>query len=220
MGINLKDPRCLRFYKKMHELNLTLLTHAGGEALFPIVIDQEMGNPLLVRHALDQGVQVIMAHSATLGTSFDTDHPLRTRRKNFDLFLRLMKEARYKNLLFGDIAAVTLIERMRYLEALLTESQKGGLLDGRLINGSDYPVSCIPWAISLRALQFLGFITSKERKGLRQLFRWNPLLFDFVLKRTIRHPKTGVSFPKDLFIRHLFPIREHFPCEGCEGIGR
>lgn len=207
MGINPLDSRCIPYYRKMRERKLILLTHAGHESILPFVLDQELGNPLLMRSALDQGVRVIMAHSATLGASSDLDHPNRQRLKNFDLFLRLIETADYKDILFGDMSAVTQINRMGYLHRLLEETQQGGRLAGRLVNGSDYPIPCCTWAISTKALQVLGYLTSEERKGLNELFRWNPLLFDFVLKRTVRHPKTHLSLPKDIFVRNLFSTK-------------
>lgn len=204
MGINPLDSRCMPYYRKMKERGLLLLTHAGHESLLPLVLDQELGNPLLLRGALEQGVKVIMAHSATLGTGIDLDHPSKKRCHNFHLFLRLIEEPAYKNLLFGDMAAVTQINRIRCLHRLIQESQPGGRLAGRLVNGSDYPIPCCTWAISTAALQFLGYLTSEERKALNELFHWNPLLFDFVLKRTVRHPKTRLPFPQDIFVRNLF----------------
>jgi len=207
MGINPSDPRCIPYYKKMHDLGLILLTHAGHESLLPLVLNQELGNPLLLRKALDQGVRVIMAHSATLGSSSDLDHPSKMRRKNFDLFLRMIKEPQYQSSLFGDIAAVTILNRMGYLDRLIEESQRGGALEDRLVNGSDYPLPCIPWAISTKALQLLGYVTSEERKSLNELFRWNPLLFDFVLKCTLKHTKTQAPFPKRIFMKNLFEAK-------------
>ena len=204
MGMDPSDPRCLAFYRKMADLRIVLLTHSGHESLVPLAVDQELGNPLRLRLALDQGVRVIMAHSATSGRGVDFDKGSSFRCWNFDLFLRLMQEGRSKDLLFGDLAGVTFLNRMRYLDRLLEEAQPGKKLDGRLVNGSDYPIPCCSWAISTYALQLKGHITARDRKELKEIFRLNPLLFDFVLKRTVRHTKTHEMFPKDLFARRLF----------------
>jgi len=42
-------------------------------------------------------------------------------------------------------------------------------------------------------------IKKEERKYLNEIYEYNPLLFDYVLKRTIRHPKTGLPFPGEVF---------------------
>lgn len=200
MGMNPADKRCLPFYRKMQELGLILLTHTGHESAIPIVTHQEFGNPLLLRSALDEGVKVIMAHSATCGKNRDLDHPTKKRVRNFDLFLRMAEEVRYEKLLFGDISAVTLLDRMHYLDRLIEASR--GVLAGRLVNGSDYPMPCANLLISTRALQFFGHITAEERQGMNEIYRSNPLVFDFVLKRTLRHSKTGQTFPKNVFVVH------------------
>lgn len=203
MGIDPLDKRCIGFYQKMHDLNMVLLTHVGSELLLPFVVEQEYGNPLRLRAALDHGVHVIMAHSATCGTSLDLDLATTRFEENFNLFLRLIQEPRYENLLFGDLSAVTLVHRMRYLKQLLELSQPNGLLSGRLVNGSDYPLPALNWSISTFLLASLGYITFEERRALNALFQRNPLLFDFVLKRTLRHPKTGVRFPLDIFVNRI-----------------
>ena len=51
----------------------------------------DFGNPLRIRRALDQGVQVIMAHCGALGTGVDLDKGENGPAiANFELFLRLM----------------------------------------------------------------------------------------------------------------------------------
>ena len=50
-----------------------------------------------------------------------------------------------------------------------------------------------------------GIITEAEREALNEIYRYNPLLFDFVLKRTLRHPQTGVKFPPEVFMSP-FPL--------------
>ncbi len=73
MGIDPSDPRCDPFYEKMRELNLILLSHGGEEKAVQAKEDQKLGNPLLLRRALDHGVKVIVAHCAGLGENEDLD---------------------------------------------------------------------------------------------------------------------------------------------------
>ena len=56
----------IRFTKKMKELDLILLSHGGEEKAVEADEDQKLGNPLLLRRALDHGVKVIVAHCAGL----------------------------------------------------------------------------------------------------------------------------------------------------------
>lgn len=198
MGMNPMDPRCIKFYKKMEELNFILLTHVGYESAVPAA-DQELGNPLLLRRALDLNVKVIMAHCGTLGRGIDFEQAGR-KKSNFELFLRLIADSNYQNHLYGDISAVTQINRMKYLPVLLELSQPGEVLFKRLVNGSDYPLPVANFLISTKALKMKGMLTEEEKNGLNEIYRWNPLLFDFVLKRTIRHPESKKKFPTDLFM--------------------
>lgn len=157
---------------------------------------QALGNPLRFRRALDAGVPVIMAHCASLGRNEDLDHPGATAA-NFDLFLRMMGEEKYQGLLFGDISAITQVNRMpRPLMTLLRRPD----LQARLVNGSDYPLPAVNPVIWTRQFVALGLITAGERKALNEIFRVNPLLFDFVLKRTLRDPKDGRGLMPGIFL--------------------
>jgi len=111
MGIDPSDPKCDSFYQKMKDLDLILLSHGGEEKAVEAEEDQKLGNPLLLRRALDHGVRVIVAHCAGLGSNEDLEATDRKETTNFDLFLRLMDEKRYHGLLFGDISAMTQFTR-------------------------------------------------------------------------------------------------------------
>src|SRR5437868_10289407 len=134
MGIDPSDEKCDPFYRKMKELDLVLLSHGGEEKAVEAEEDQKLGNPLLLRRALDHGVKVIIAHCAGLGHNPDLDDPKRRRVPNFDLFLRLMSEKRYEGLLFADISAMTQYNRIG--GPLTTILQREDLHD-HLVNGSD-----------------------------------------------------------------------------------
>ena len=45
-----------------------------------------------------------------------------------------------------------------------------------------------------------GYITSDERVCLNEIYDYNPLLFDFVLKRTLGTPGTEQRLPKGVFM--------------------
>jgi hypothetical protein len=199
MGIDPSDPRCDPFYQRMRELGVVLLSHAGEEKAVEAEEDQRLGNPLHLRRPLDHGVRVIAAHCASLGRNPDLDDPARPLVPSFELFMRLMEDKRYEGLLFGDISAMT--QRNRIGGPLTTILARPDL-HTRLVNGSDYPLPAINVVISTGALVRGGYITRRERAGLNEIYDYNPLLFDFVLKRTLRHPGTGRRLPASIFQAH------------------
>lgn len=197
MGIDPSDELCDPFYQKMKELGLVLLSHGGEEKAVEAKEDQKLGNPLLLRRSLDHGVRVIVAHCAGLGDNEDLDSPQRKRVPNFDLFLRLMDEKRYEGLLFADISAMTQYNRTgRPLTTMLQRED----LHERLVNGSDYPLPAINFLIRTGTLRKQGYITADERLWLNEIYDYNPLLFDFVLKRTIKIPGTEQRWPARIFM--------------------
>jgi predicted TIM-barrel fold metal-dependent hydrolase len=197
MGIDPSDPRCDVFYQKMKQLDLILLSHGGEEKAVEAEEDQKLGNPLLLRRALDHGVKVIVAHCAGLGDNQDLDSPGQKRVPNFDLFMRLMDEKRYESLLFGEISAMTQFNRIGI--ALTTVLEREDLHE-RLINGSDYPLPAINILIRTRPLVKGGYLDADEREPLKEIYDYNPLLFDFVLKRTIKLPGTEKRLPASVFM--------------------
>lgn len=197
MGIDPSDELCDPFYQKMKELNLVLLSHGGEEKAVEAKEDQRLGNPLLLRRALEHGVKVIVAHCAGLGDNEDLDDRDRKRISNFDLFLRLMGEKRWEGLLFADISAMTQYNRSgRPLTTILKRED----LHERLVNGSDYPLPAINILIRTSALQKQGYITKDERACLNEIYDYNPLLFDLVLKRTLKLPGTERGLPASIFM--------------------
>ena len=197
MGIDPASPRLDAFYKKMKERRMILLSHAGEEQAVEAEEDQRLGNPLLLRKPLDYGLRVIMAHDASLGSCTDLDSPAKAQVACFDLFLRLMDEKKYDGLLFGDISAQLQFNRMPgSISTLLTRQD----LHRRLVNGSDYPLPAINFLIRTGQMARDGFITEEERGYLNEIYDYNPLLFDLVLKRTMRHPQTRQKLAPSVFM--------------------
>ncbi len=196
MGIDPSDPKCDPFYQKMKELDLILLSHGGEEKAVEAEEDQKLGNPLLLRRALDHGVKVIVAHCAGLGTNEDLDSKDRGQRDNFDLFLRLMDEKRYEGLVFGEISAMTQFNRSEKLQTILERED----LHERIVNGSDYPLPAVNILIRTRPLVKQGYLDNSEGKCLKEIYDYNPLLFDFVLKRSLKHPQTRKRLPAAVFM--------------------
>ncbi len=197
-GMNAADPRNDDYYRVMNKYNLTLLTHVGEEQAVATAEDQAFGNPLLFRRPLEMGVKVIMAHCGSLGTNDDLDNP-GNKVESFDLFMRLMDTPRYESLLFGDLSAMTQYNRLPGPLLQIVERRD---LHHRLLDGSDYPLPTINFVIQTRALVKHDLITREERGHLNEIYDYNPLLFDYVVKRTIRHPKTGERLSATIFQMH------------------
>lgn len=197
MGIDPSDPLCDPFYQQMKELGLVLLSHGGEEKAVEAEEDQRLGNPLLLRRPLEHGVKTIVAHCAGLGHNEDPDDPQRKRMHNFQLFMRLMDDERYEGLVFGDISAMTQFNRIG--TPLSTIIERTDLHD-RLVNGSDYPLPAINLLIRTKPLMKAGYISAEERASLRELYGFNPLLFDFVLKRCLKLPGTNKHLPASVFM--------------------
>jgi predicted TIM-barrel fold metal-dependent hydrolase len=197
MGIDPSDPRCDPFYAKMKELGLILLSHGGEEKAVEAEEDQKLGNPLLLRRALDHGVKVIVAHCAGLGTNEDLDRSDRPQVDNFDLFMRLMDDKSYEGLVFGEISAMTQFNRLGKPLTTILERED---LHERLVNGSDYPLPAVNVLIRTRPLVKYGYLTSGEADSLKEIYQYNPLLFDFVLKRAVKLPGTRRRLPPGVFL--------------------
>ena len=201
MGIDPASSRCDSFYEALARHRIPLLTHGGRERAVHGVADDELGNPLKVRRALDHGVRVIVAHCASFGAGVDLDAgaggPV---VPNIDLFARLMDDPRYEHLLTGDISAL--------MQSNRTAAALGKVLErtewhNRLLNGSDYPLPGVIALFDLDDMVQLGFLTTDAVPVLEEIQDHNPLMFDFVLKRAVsRH---GARFAPRVFetSRHL-----------------
>jgi predicted TIM-barrel fold metal-dependent hydrolase len=183
MGIDPADARCVPFYERMRDLDMLLLTHAGDEAAIEAEDNQYLGNPLRLRAALSAGVKVIATHFAGYGEGEDLDDPARPMVAAWRLLLRMMEDPRWHGLLFADISAAT--QANRTPEPLATLLMRFDL-HARLVNGSDYPLPAVNILIRTRELESLGLISKAERRALNEIYDFNPLVFDFVLKRTLR----------------------------------
>jgi mannonate dehydratase len=137
-----------------------------------------------------------MAHCATDGEDRDLETPGRPEVPSLTLCQRLLADERYRGRAFADLAAVTLVNRMP--DALAGVLAREDLFP-RLVNGSDYPVPGIHAALRTGPLARHGFLDADEAVALREIYHYNPLLYDYVVKRTIRHPETGARLPAAVF---------------------
>lgn len=195
MRIDPADKKHIPFYKLLLKYDIALLTHTGEERAVEGDDFQELGNPMRLKLPLDMGVKIIMAHLASLGTCKD----LENKNKEvmcFDLFWRLFTNENYKNNLFGEISAITIYTRLGYpLNKILAHPE----YHERLVNGSDYPLPAINFIYRTKQMEEMGYITNAERKILNEIYDYNPILFDFVSKRLLKHPETGAKLSPKVF---------------------
>jgi uncharacterized protein len=182
MNIDPSSAQCDAFYAALERLKVPLISHAGEEKAVHAEERQRLGNPLHLRRPLEKGVTVVVAHCASLGENPDLDNPSGAWVDNFDLFVRLMREPQWQGRLFGEISAVTLVNRVG---PPLLQLLRDASLASRLVNGSDYPLPAINALLQTRPLVSLGLLTEDERAALNEIDAHNPLLYDFALKRTL-----------------------------------
>lgn len=198
MGIDPLSPRCDRFYAALAEADLPIISHAGRE-LAVQGGNQDFGNPLRLRRAMDHGVRVVVAHCASDGDDQDTDRGANGPRvKSFELFARLMDEPRYADKLHGDISALTQLNRAWALKAVLQRSE----WHPRLLNGSDYPLPGVMPLFSVNDMAGMGLLDPAVVPVLQEVRTHNPLLFDFALKRLLRLGQ--IQFPSSVFETRRF----------------
>jgi mannonate dehydratase len=191
MGIDPASAKCDQFYQKLHDLNMPIISHTGRENAVQGG-NQAHGNPLRMRRALDAGVRVVLAHCASDGHDEDLDNGNKSI-KSFELFSRLMDTPAYTNLVFGEISAITLLNHAWVIKPLLARPE----WHARLLNGSDYPLPGILPLVSTKELAYKGLLEAEHVLFLQNLRLYNPLLFDFALKRLLRFDRW--SFPASVF---------------------
>ena len=162
------DDRLTPFYRKLVELNLPLLTHAGQERSFTRARD-ELCDPQRLHLPLKLGVTVIVAHIASTGAN--------AGERDTDRLAPMM--AQYTNL-FSEISSLTQVNKLGYLREALTRPE----WQGRLLFGSDYPLIntalCSPHFYPLQ-------LTAAERSRLSAIE--NPWDRDVELKQALGVPK-------------------------------
>ena len=125
----------------------------------------------------------MLAHCASDGDDVDLDAGNDKRVKSFELFSRMMDEAQYVGMLYGEISALPLLNHAWALKPILNRPD----WHSRLLNGSDYPLPGVVPLVSPASLASNGLLEEDAVPFLENLRSYNPLLFDFALKRLLRH---------------------------------
>jgi predicted TIM-barrel fold metal-dependent hydrolase len=175
------DPRIAPFYRKLVELDLPLLTHAGQERSFTSARD-ELADPVRLRLPLELGVTVIVAHIASTGANEGQRDTDRLR----PLFAEFPK-------LFSEISTLTQANKLGYLREALTRPE----FEGRLLYGSDFPLVntllVSPWYFPMN----LSVAQMHEISGID-----NPWDRDVSLKRALGTPAELFGRANQLFADH------------------
>lgn len=191
------DHRCLPLYRKMVVWDMVLFTHTGAS----LTSSAEMGNPLRLRSALDFGVTVVAIHCGTRGKVKDLEHPVEPLVEAFEVFQRMLRDARYAGKLFGEISSVASRNRAHHLDALLGEADG----DCKFVYGSGFPRPAMPYFTRVKELRSRGLLEKSVVPLLEEILRVNPLLYDIVSKR-LATSHLGKSF-QDRTFSNMFNLQ-------------
>jgi uncharacterized protein len=200
MNIDWNDKRCLRVYEWLARERFPLISHFGEEKAVPGAKKHDLINPLYARVPLEQGVRLIMAHCATLGSAPDLESNSKREVPCFDLFARLMNEKKYESVLFADISAAFQSNRKPHVWQRLLRNQEW---HSRLLQGSDYPLPGVWPLYDVDALVKADVLEEKHVVPLKSIRRRNALLFEVALKRHL-------SFEGLRFAPSVFETRRYF----------
>ncbi|MEQ2007045.1 MAG: amidohydrolase family protein [Limisphaerales bacterium] len=172
------DERLTPFYRKLVELKLPLLTHAGQERSFTHARD-ELCDPQRLHRPLKLGVTLIVAHIASTGAN--------DGQRDTDRLAPMM--AQYTNL-FSEISSLTQVNKLGYLKEALTRPE----WQGRLLFGSDFPLIntalCSPYCYPLQ-------LTGEQCRRLSAI--GNPWDRDVELKQALGVPREVFARSRELF---------------------
>jgi predicted TIM-barrel fold metal-dependent hydrolase len=185
------DARLDAFYRTMAARGIILLSHTGKEHTLRVPDDDaDLGNPTRLRRALDSGVTVVMLHAGREGEEKSGTSP----RSHFERFLELMREPAYRGRLFGEISVIPYVGTQDKLPEIFADPE----LRCRMVDGSDYPNPALNIVRMLSTDLFepdgpLRWSATEplqtlraRRDALDAIRRQNPVLYDFVLKRSLR----------------------------------
>lgn len=187
--------RLTDYYQALAEHDMTLFTRVGAPTPFAQA-SPEYGNPMRYRAALEAGVNVVMVQVSG-GQRYPAaeGHGSATATQ---LLLHLLRNPAFDDNLYVALAGVAGADRA---EGSLTAWLRHPQVGGQLVYASGYPRPAVATVVDLAELAEMGFLTDEQAHALREIRAVNPLLFDFVLMRTIRLPYTDLGLPSAMFTR-------------------
>ncbi len=191
----INDDEYKLFYRKMSALGMVLISHTGWEEALDVSSEkhQSYGFPLFLENALDAGVTVIMAHSG--GDNRIGKICGKTSSESFfEMMHRASREEKWS--LYGDISALTITKNIERFKEIIGNKE----LHNKILYGSDYPLPAVYALYPVNNLIDKGYLDKRYKAPLKEIFKYNPLVFDFVLKRNIKHPVNGKKLPEEVFL--------------------
>lgn len=218
------DPRLVAFYRAMAGRGIALLSHTGKEHTLRVADgDEDLGNPLRLRRALDAGVTVVMLHAGREGEEESDTSDSGAPRSYFERFLEMMREPAYRGRLFGEISVLPYVGTEDKMAVIFADPD----LRCRMLDGSDYPNP----ALNIVRVLSTGLFESRgplrwsaaeqvstlraRRDALDTIRRQNPLLYDFVLKRSLRFRIHGRLEPLPDAVFYDLATKVAHPRLGC-----
>lgn len=180
-NIDLRDPRSLIFYAALAKHDMTLQLPVGAVTTAQAADDGRIPITAL-RAPLLQGATVVARAQAGAGV---VEQLLRLARGDLGERLRISLAG-----VFADGAANGVLQRLLQQPELATH----------LRYASNYPLSAMASAIDLDSLAAAGFISMENVQPLREIHGVNPLLFVYVLARTVHLPETTLRLPVSVFV--------------------
>jgi mannonate dehydratase len=213
------DPRLDAFYRAMATRSIALLSHTGKEHTLRVADgDDDLGNPIRLRRALDAGVTVVMLHAGR-----DGEEQSEAPRSYFDRFLEMMREPAYRGRLFGEISVLPYVGTQDKMAEIFADPD----LRCRMLDGSDYPNPALNIVRMLSrdlfepsgplrwsATESLPTLRAR-RDALDAIRRQNPVLYDFVLKRSLRFHIHGHLEPLPDAVFYDLATKVEHPQLGC-----
>ena len=169
-GIDPSAPGLAPFYRRLAEVRLPLLIHAGGGEMTFREIAPEFKDLGLIRAPLDAGVPVICAHSGT---------PVKFSRDPDQVPMLRSMLAHYPHL-WVDNSGMSNPSRFTYLPRLARDP----LMQSRTLYGSDFPVPS-------NAFYFARQLGPRQVWGLDRVT--NPFDRDIGIKRALGYPNRTLT---------------------------
>ena len=193
------------FYKAIAG-KLVILTHTGDSTALKVDdYFNSFADPEKFHKALQLGVEVVMLHSGRVGVE-----PLANEKYGetyYEKFKNMVKE--YPLYLKGEYGAVPYKDSIDNFVRLTNDqiNINGQItpLTDFMVNGSDYPATSfyLTACRAVNACRKKGLLAKEEVEALKKLFRYNPLLFEFVFKRTLKRKNGSPAIPLEVFTKEL-----------------
>lgn len=199
-GVDPSDSRLEPYWNAVKQLGFTVITTSGHASSSYIHSNNDWGNPWLWEPVLRRGIKVVMQGLGGIG-EYSNPYAEGGVQHTYEIFME-MTEKRYGYLLFGDLAGIT---EKQAIPDMLQVSLQNPNLNKHLVYASNYPFSAQQRALVLDKLAEQLFITADEVTALEEVYQYNPLLMDKLLKTSLRLPQTqgedAIGFNTSVFAK-------------------